>query len=72
MRSSLSTEMLRKDDAAAIFGLSDGPELDYMHSICGSRFGLRGAAHVWINASNNEDTSLAGLKGMAKQMGILV
>ncbi len=72
MRSSLSTEMLHKEDAAAIFGLNDGPELDYLHSICGSRFGLRGAAHVWINASNNEDTSLNGLKGMAKQMGILV
>ena len=69
MRSSLSTEMLRKEDAAAVFGLNDGPELDYLHS---SRFGLRGAVHVWVNASNNEDTSLAGLKGMAKQMGILV
>lgn len=72
MRSSLSTEMLRKEDAAAIFGLNEGSELDYLHSICGSRFGLRGAVHVWINASNNEDTSLSGLKGMAKQMGILV
>lgn len=72
MRSSLSTEMLRKEDAAAVFGLADGPELDYLHSICNSRFGLRGAVHVWVNASNNEDTSLAGLKGMAKQMGILV
>ena len=72
MRSSLSTEMLKKEDAAAVFGLTDGPELDYLHSICNSRFGLRGAVHVWVNASNNEDTSLAGLKGMAKQMGILV
>lgn len=72
MRSSLSTEMLRKEDAAAIFGLESGAELEYLYSICGSRFGLRGAVHVWVNASNNEDTSLNGLKGMAKQMGILV
>ena len=72
MRSSLSTEMIKKEDTAAIFGLESGAELEYLYSICGSRFGLRGAVHVWVNASNNEDTSLNGLKGMAKQMGILV
>ena len=72
MRSSLSTEMVTLADAAAIFGLVEGAELSYLHSICTSRFGLRGAVHVWVNACNNEDISLAGLKGMAKQMGILV
>ena len=64
--------MIKKEDTAAIFGLESGAELEYLYSICGSRFGLRGAVHVWVNASNNEDTSLNGLKGMAKQMGILV
>lgn len=72
MRSSLSADMLTGEDVSNIFNLEQSNELDYMTGICNSRFGLRGAVYVWINAQNNENTSLEGLKGMAKQMGILV
>lgn len=72
MRSSLSVDMLTEEDVTQIFGVGQGAEADYLREICHSKFGLRGAVNVWVNASNNSNTTAAGLKAMAKQMGILV
>ena len=72
MRSSLSVDMLTGEDIERIFGVGQGAEAGYLQEICHSKFGLRGAVNVWVNAANNDNTTAAGLKAMAKQMGILV
>ena len=72
MRSSLSVDMITEEDVRKIFSDAGNREVDYLHSICNSKFGLRGAVHVWVNASNNSNTTLDGLKAMAKQMCVNV
>ena len=72
MRSSLSVDMLTGEDVRQIFGTDREQETGYLKEICHSKFGLRGAVNVWVNAANNNNTSVAGLKAMAKQMGIFI
>ncbi len=72
MRSSLSVDMLTAEDVRQIFGTDREQETGYLKEICHSKFGLRGAVNVWVNAANNNNTSVAGLKAMAKQMGIFI
>ena len=72
MRSSLSVDMLTAEDVKQIFGTREEQETGYLKEICHSKFGLRGAVNVWVNAANNNNTSVAGLKAMAKQMGIFI
>ena len=72
MRSSLSVDMLTGEDVRQIFGTREEQENHYLQEICHSKFGLRGAVNVWVNAANNNNTSVAGLKAMAKQMGIFI
>lgn len=72
MRSSLSVDMLTAEDVKQIFGTREEQENHYLQEICHSKFGLRGAVNVWVNAANNNNTSVAGLKAMAKQMGIFI
>ena len=45
-------------------------EINFMHSICQSKWGVRGAVNVYNNAVNNEDNSYKGLLSMARSMGI--
>lgn len=45
-------------------------EIKFLHGIAQSRWGVRGAVKVFVNASNNADISLRGLTDMAKFMGI--
>jgi len=45
-------------------------EIKFLHSIAQSRWGIRGAMKLYINASNNENITIKGLKAMAKYMGI--
>ncbi len=45
-------------------------EIKFLHEIAQSRWGVRGAVKVFVNASNNEDISIKGLETMAKFMGI--
>lgn len=45
-------------------------ELDFLHGICQSKWGIRGAVNVYNNAVNNEDISYDGLYSMARTMGI--
>lgn len=72
MRSHLMTDSFKADDVVKVFGDQDEDIVDFLLTICKSKFGLRGAVYVFTNAKNNGDTSLKGLKAMAKLMGILV
>ncbi|MED3799981.1 MULTISPECIES: AAA family ATPase [Lysinibacillus] len=72
MRKHLLTDYFTENDVRAIFGVTEQGETDYLLSLCRSKFSLRGAIHVYVNAQNNEDTSEKGLKAMSKAMGIVV
>ena len=45
-------------------------EIDYLHSISRSKWGIRGMVNVFRNAVNDEDVSMAGLERVAGTMGI--
>jgi len=45
-------------------------EIDYLYSICRSKWGIRGMVNVFNNAVNNEDISFVGLERVANTMGI--
>lgn len=78
MRSNnLITDMFSSEDVRMVFGLNEENEseseiVDYLLKICKSKYGLRGASHVYNNAKNNEDITCNGLKAMATVMGIAV
>lgn len=72
MRSHLLTDVFTKEDVISVFGQQEDEVIDFLLNICKSKFGLRGAIHVFINAQNNKDLSPKGVRAMAKLMGILV
>lgn len=72
MRKHLLTDYFVESDVAAIFGVTDPNVTEFLLGMCRSKFSLRGAIHVFVNAQNNEDTSEKGLKAMSKAMGIVV
>jgi hypothetical protein len=72
MRSHLLTDVFTKKDVVSVFGDQEEEVLDFLLNICKSKFGLRGAIHVFVNAQNNKDLSAKGVRAMAKLMGILV
>lgn len=47
-----------------------GQELDFLHGISRSKWGVRGAVNVYNNAVNNENITYDGLYGVARSMGI--
>ena len=69
-----STHKVTAEDVKALFPklAEDGKtkELTFLHGICQSKWGIRGAVNVYNNAINNEDISHEGLYGMARTMGI--
>jgi len=66
------TDHFTGDDMHRVFGRNLAPEVtSLLLDICHSKYGLRGAANVYINASNNEDTSVRGIKAIAREMGVL-
>ena len=69
-----STRKVTSEDVKALFPklAEDGKtkELTFLHGICQSKWGIRGAVNVYNNAVNNEDISHEGLYGMARTMGI--
>ncbi|MCQ4363168.1 AAA family ATPase [Mycobacterium gordonae] len=66
----LLTDQFGLDDVQKVFGdLESGAE-GVLLDVCRSKYGLRGATHVYVNASNNGDISAKGLRAMAKTMGI--
>lgn len=72
MRKHLLTDYFVENDVKEIFGVTDASVTEYLLGMCRSKFSLRGAIHVFVNAQNNEDTSEKGLKAMSKAMGIVV
>lgn len=68
------TEKVTKEDVEKLFSklTEDGrtKELAFLHGICRSKWGIRGAVNIYNNAVNNEDISHEGLYGMARTMGI--
>lgn len=69
-----STHKVTDDDVKKLFPklAEDGSkkELTFLHGICQSKWGIRGAVNVYDNAINNEDISYDGLYAMARNMGI--
>lgn len=53
--------------------LADGnhkKELEFLHGISQSKWGIRGATNIYNNAVNNEDITADGLRKMALSMGV--
>ena len=69
-----STHKVTDDDVKKLFPklAEDGmkKEMTFLHGICQSKWGIRGAVNVYDNAINNENISYDGLYSMARNMGI--
>ena len=69
-----STRKVTDEDVAKLFPklAEDGrkKELNFLHGISQSKWGIRGAVNVYNNAVNNENISYDGLYAMARTMGI--
>lgn len=72
MRQHILTDQFTQADVLKVFGAVEDAELEYLLQICKSRYGLRGASFVYMNAINNGNTKKSGLMAMAKSMGILL
>jgi DNA transposition AAA+ family ATPase len=74
MQRLLYTNNLLVDDIKKLFPVyvekSMDNEIKFLHGIAQSRWGVRGAVKIFMNASNASDISLSGLTTMAKYMGI--
>ncbi len=74
MRRLCRTEEITREDIQKLFPklaeTGQKKELDFLHGIARSKWGIRGAVNVYNNAINNEDISHEGLYGMARTMGI--
>ena len=70
IRKNMLTGMIKLTDVERIFtGLGEA-ETKFLHDVSRSRWGLRGAVYVYLNAANNGDLSVEGIKKMVKFMGI--
>ena len=69
-----STYKVTAEDVKALFPklAEEGQkkEASFLHGICQSKWGVRGAVNVYNNAVNNEDITYTGLYNMARNMGI--
>ncbi len=69
-----STREVTDEDVKALFPklAEEGQkkEAAFLHGICQSKWGVRGAVNVYNNAVNNEDITYTGLYNMARNMGI--
>ncbi len=64
------TDHFTLEDVLLVFGELQEQVGQLLLEICQGKYGLRGAAAAYINASNNEDTSARGIRAMARSMGI--
>jgi DNA transposition AAA+ family ATPase len=69
-RKHLLTDQFVESDIKRVFGSLDEETASLLLEICHSKYGLRGAVHVYSNASNNGDTSVKGIKAISRAMGI--
>ncbi|MDR1629878.1 MAG: AAA family ATPase [Oscillospiraceae bacterium] len=69
-----STRKITLEDVQLLFPLlaerGSAGELKFLHGICQSKWGVRGAVNVYNNAVNNENITRDGLYDMARHMGI--
>lgn len=72
MRKHILTDQFKLEDVDKVFGKLPENEKKYLLQICRSRYGLRGAVFLYMNAINNDNTTENGLRAMAQEMGILV
>lgn len=73
IRKHLMTDCFTEEDVKAVFGQDLEPEtISILLGVCRSKYGLRGAIHSFVNASNNNDLSPKGIRAMVKMMGIAV
>ncbi|WP_113673737.1 AAA family ATPase [Vallitalea guaymasensis] len=71
IRNPLSTNDVRIEDIQLIFGNIPKQSLEYLLNVANStKWGIRGAVNVYMNAANNDDISVKGLQKMACFMGI--
>ena len=70
----LFTSNVDEEDIKKLFPVyeekSNSEEIKFLHSVSQSRWGIRGAMKLFVNASNNENITIKGLRAMAKYMGI--
>ena len=71
MRLHVMTDHFSNQDIRAIFRNLPESSTSYLHEIAQSKYGLRGAVNVYINACNNGEISKNGLKAIAATMGIV-
>lgn len=68
------TTDIEKEDVIKLFPVLKergmNKEINYLHSISRSKWGIRGMVNVFRNAVNDEDVSLEGLERVASTMGI--
>lgn len=72
MRKHLLTDNFVENDVMEIFQVEDKASSSFLLEMCRSKFSLRGAIHVYINAQNNSDVSEKGLRAMSRVMGIMI
>ena len=69
-----STQRVAAEDMRKLFPLlaekEHKQELEFLHGISQSKWGIRGAVNVYNNAVNNENITYKGLYSMARAMGI--
>lgn len=74
MQRLMFTSNVKAEDIKKLFPVfvekSMDKEIKFLHGIAQSRWGVRGAVKVYVNASNNGDITLNGLMTMSKYMGI--
>ena len=70
-RKHLMTDQFVLGDVQKVFGAqTENEPARLLLDICHSKYGLRGAIHVFVNAANNADISAKGIRAMARSMGI--
>lgn len=70
-RKHLLTDQFILDDVQKVFGAHLEKEAaNMLLDICHSKYGLRGAVFVYVNAANNSDVTAKGIRAMAQTMGI--
>ncbi len=71
IRKNVTTNDVRIDDIKILFPLLGEKEQGFLYKVSNnSKWGIRGAVNLFMNSSNNKDTSYQGIVAMAKFMGI--
>lgn len=71
MQAHLLTDNFTVSDIQAVFSEVSEEVSKFLLNISRSKYGLRGAIHVYINAKNNADVSLKGMQAMSRTMGVV-